>query len=315
MLWIITFLVAGFIGLVALLVLIATAKDEKNSDDIAPSAFFVALLMAIIVGVTTLVSSVHVIDARNVGVVKTFGSITGQIGEGFQFTWPWQSVDEWEVRTQVITPKTECKNGVTGCLNAGSIDIQDVYVQLAVNMNVSPRDIQSLAREIGPSYKDTVVFNRLAQVTKAVISTYKAEDILANREAIRQEVVTRMRAEMEEYSIAIDDILLTDISFTDEFQNTIEKKVAAQQEALTEQNRVAISQAQAKQVEAAAQGRAAALIAEAQGQAEANRLVSASLTPQLIQFQAIQKFNDNVQIVLVPSGTGNLLDPSSFLRP
>lgn len=293
-----------------------TAMDHNTRErtDHKLNTLPVAALFLVVWLVLTLLSSIHQVDARNVGVVKTFGSITGQVGEGFQFTMPWQTVEEWNVRTQVIEPDDICANGTKSCLNAGSVDIQDVYVSIALNMSVNPRDIQSLAREIGTSYRETIVLNRLAQVVKAVVSTYKAEEILANREKIRAQITERMRTEMDEYSISVDDVLLTNIDFTDQFRQSIEAKVVAEQNARTEENKVAISQAQAKQAEAQAQGRALALIAEASGQAEANRLVNASLTPQLIQFQAIQKFNDNVQIALIPSGTGNLLDPSTFLN-
>lgn len=263
--------------------------------------------------IITLLSSIHQVDARNVGVVKTFGAIGGQVGEGFQFTFPWQSVEEWNVRTQVIEPDSVCSNGAKACFDAGSVDVQDVYMQVALNMSVNPRDIQSLAREIGTGYRDTIVLNRLAQVVKATVSGYKAEEILANREKIRAQITERMRDEMDEYSISVDDILITNIDFTADFKNSIEAKVVAEQNARTEENKVAISQAQAKQAEAQAQGRALALIAEASGQAEANRLVSSSLTPQLIQFQAVQKLADNIQIALIPSGEGIIVDPATLL--
>jgi len=52
----------------------------------------------------------------------------------------------------------------------------------------------------------------------------------------------------------------------------------------------------------------------AEAQAEANRLLAESLTPALIQFQALQKLADNVQIALLPAGQGIIIDPSTILK-
>ncbi len=93
----------------------------------------------------------------------------------------------------------------------------------------------------------------------------------------------------------------------DAFTNAIEEKQVATQNAQAEQNKVAVSQAQAKQKAATAQGDADALRINAQGQADANNLLSASLTPQLIQFQALQKLAPNVQIALIPGAPADNL--------
>jgi len=74
-----------------------------------------------------------------------------------------------------------------------------------------------------------------------------------------------------------------------------------------------ISRAQAEQRAATAQGEADRLRIEAQGQADANRLINESLTPLLIQFQALQRLADNVQIALIPSGNGIIIDPATLL--
>jgi len=258
--------------------------------------------------------SVHIVDAREVGVVRTFGSITGQVGEGFQVTWPWQNVETWNIRTQVIEPDTRCSNGSPKCMDAGSVDVQDVYLSGTLNISVDTRDVQQLARNIGQNYRETIVLNRLYQVVKETTAKYKAEDILSAREEIRSAVRGRMVTEMAEYSIRVDDFLITNIDFTDGFKKAIEDKVIVAQQAQAEQNRVAIARAQAEQRAATAEGESNRLRIEAQGQADANRLISSSLTPQLIQFQAVQKLTDKVQIALIPSGQGIIIDPASLLR-
>jgi regulator of protease activity HflC (stomatin/prohibitin superfamily) len=250
-----------------------------------------------------------------VGVVRTFGSITGLVGEGFQVTWPWQSVETWNIPTQVIEPDTRCSNGTLKCMDAASVDVQDVYLNGTLNISVDTRDVQQLARNIGPSYRETIVLNRLNQVVKETTAKYKAEDILSAREEIRNSVRDRMITEMADYSIRVDDFLITNIDFTDAFKKAIEDKVIVAQQAQAEQNRVAIARAQAEQRAETALGEANRLRIEAQGQADANREISSSLTPQLIQFQAVQKLSDKIQIALIPSGQGIIIDPATLLQP
>ncbi len=78
----------------------------------------------------------------------------------------------------------------------------------------------------------------------------------------------------------------------------------ATQDALAAQQRVAQSKAEAQQE-----------IERARGQAEAQRLRANSLTDRNLQFEALQIFRENPpQIVFLPAGASNLLDPSTFLR-
>lgn len=308
MFWLVLFLGFGVIGLVSLAIAVSSVAPNERATG---GAVAVAALLANIV--VTIIFSMHIVDAKHVGVVRSFGGITGQIGEGFQFTWPWQRVEEWNIRLQFVEPDTSCSNGTPKCMDAGSIDIQDIYIEGQLNLEVDIRDVQNLSRNIGKSYIDTVVRSRWYQVLKKTTAKYRASDILAVREEIRAQVREDMKAELAPYSISVSDFLITNIDFTDAFRAQIDNKTRAEQEALTEQNKVAVEEAKARQAAAVAFGEAERLRITAQGQADANRIVSQSLTPQLIQFQAIQKFTDKVQIMLIPSGTGLIFDPASLL--
>jgi regulator of protease activity HflC (stomatin/prohibitin superfamily) len=258
--------------------------------------------------------SVHVISAGEVGVVRTFGSITGQRSEGLQLTWPWQEVETWNIRLQTVLPESRCADGSVNCLDSFSSESQDVFIRAVVNLRVDPRDVQELARTVGANYVERLVLPRLQQIVKDTTVAYKSVDIAPNREAIRQKIRERLGQELSQNSINIEDLLITNIDFRPEFKQAIEEKVKAEQDALTEQNRVQIARAQAEQRAATAQGEADRLRIEAQGQADANRLINESLTPLLIQFQALQKLADNVQIALIPSGSGIIIDPSTLLQ-
>jgi regulator of protease activity HflC (stomatin/prohibitin superfamily) len=71
--------------------------------------------------------------------------------------------------------------------------------------------------------------------------------------------------------------------------DSINLKIAATQKAEQRTNEIATAEAQAKVVEAEANGRAKSILVEAQAQAEANRLLSQSMSDVLVQYRAIEK--------------------------
>jgi len=86
----------------------------------------------------------------------------------------------------------------------------------------------------------------------------------------------------------------------------INRTIEAEQEAIAEQNRVIKSKAIADQKIEDARGRGQSVLDEAVKQAEANLKLSASLTPELVKWQAIQKWNG--QLPNVTGGAVPMID-------
>lgn len=247
--------------------------------------------------VMTFFASAHQIEAGHVGVVYQFGSIEGQISEGLQFTAPWQGVKVADIRVLKATFER---------MTAASNETQDVYVTATMNYSVSPNAIQNLYRTVGPNWFDRLVSSRMNNFFKDETVKYKAVDIIPNREAIRTNVRTRLVDSLQPYSITVVDLLIDNIAFNPGFTKAIEDKQIATQTALREQELVKQVEYQAQQRRAEAEGIADATRIEAQGQADANRVLNNSLSPALIQYTAIQRLSDNIQLMLVPD-SGNFL--------
>ena len=219
---------------------------------------------------------------------------------------------------------------------AFSRETQDVVVDATVNYHVEPGAVQKLYREVGPNWFDTLVEPRINQFFKAETVKYSTVDIAPNREIIRRNVQSELDADLKRYSITITDLLIDDIDFNPEFKAAIERKQIAVQDALREQERIEQAKAEAVQAkerakgeadafearahgEAAAEierarGNATAILLQANAQAEANRLLDASLTDRVVQYLAIDKLANNIKIALIPSGQGLILDPATLLR-
>ena len=286
----------------------ALRKESESGSPEADRGLIVLLLAAAVfvlwVGAHTAFASLKQIEAGSVGVVYQFGEIVDQKAEGLQFVWPWQ-----ELRRETIRVQRARFDNISGF----SKETQDVFISATVNYSVAPEAVQTLFRTVGPNWFDTLVETRVNDFFKEETVKYNTVDIAPNREQIRTDVRDKLDRELSVFSINVNDLLIDNIDFSPEFKASIEQKQIAAQDALREQERVTQAEFEADQVVARAQGDADSIRIRAEGQAAANDLLDASLTPQVIQFLAVEKLAPNIQIALIPSGEGIILDPTALL--
>jgi regulator of protease activity HflC (stomatin/prohibitin superfamily) len=253
----------------------------------------------------------HSVDAGHVLVVRQFGEIVGQRGDGFQTIAPWQTAEEVSTQVESQQFQMDDRGGVAtreGAIRSGpavSEETQPVYAVVTLNYRVSDQAIQRLYTDVGSAFFGKVVAPRVFQVFKNETVKFRSVAVAPNREEIRREVQEELDRQLEDFSVDVVDFLINDLEFPKEFTAAIERKQVATQDALAAQQKVAQSKAEAQQE-----------IERARGQAQAQRLRANSLTTKNLQFEALQIFKENPpQIVFLPAGQGNLLDPSSLLRP
>jgi len=289
-----------------------TAEEDAKIAGIVLKVVAGILLIVAVLG--TAFASIKQVPAGHVGLVYTFNNITGQRDAGIQLVAPWQGFKLADVRIQKVRPATTCFDGqIEECLEAFSKETQDVFIVATVNLSVNKGDVQDLYRNVGSDYLEKIVRPRVLQIFKDETVKYTSVEIAPNRETIRAVVRERLSKELAPYSITVNDLLIDNFDFRPEFKQAIEAKQIATQEALKQQELVAAEAAKARQVAATALGAAEKLRIEAQGQADANRLIAESISPQLIQWQAIQRLAGNVEIALIPSGNGIIIDPAALL--
>ena len=246
--------------------------------------------------VHTLSASFHQIEAGHVGVVRTFGEITRQVPEGLQFTAPWQTVEIESLQVQARS----------FTLASATDESAEIQIQAILNFKVDVRAVQQLHREVGTRWFEIIVAPRVASLFKDETKNFRLEDILASREVIRRNVSSALNGEMAPFSIEVVDLLITNIELPVDFRLEVERKLAREQAVKTAQfdkaRRIAVAEAEEQEI-----------IIQARGLAEANELLGESLTPTLLQWQALQKLAPNVRIALIPAGEGIILDPTTLL--
>ena len=239
--------------------------------------------------------SLHTVGQREVAIVYNFsGTIAGKKDPGVVTTAPWQHVKKENVGIRhdefVFTESNA----------AVSSDQQKVFASLSVNYRIDPENVVDLYKRVGPSWKSIIVDARVPQDFKEITATYPTQKITEQREKLRGETKVRLAEELAPYDIEVVDVFVTNLGFSQTYTDSIEAKQKQVQDALRAEAKVREVEAEAKQRIALAEGEAKANVARARGEATANRLRQRSLTPLLVQQQAVEKLNPNVQTIICP---------------
>jgi regulator of protease activity HflC (stomatin/prohibitin superfamily) len=241
------------------------------------------------------------IPAGFVGVVSQFGRIQdAELSPGLHWVPPIvNNVTNVDTRVRAIQVE-----GYT----AASREQQDLFMNLTLNYHVDPDRASDILQGLGTDFEARIVLPRFLDIPKSVTDDYGTTQVLNARDEIRSTAEDLLTAELEPYGFVVDGINLENFGYSPEYNAAIEQRQIAEQEVQRQQQILAQQRIQAEQAVVRAEGEANARIEEARGEAEANRLLTASLNPLLLQWQAIQKLQDNINIALVPSDGGLILD-------
>lgn len=258
----------------------------------------IIVIVVLVVAAAALSSSLFVtVPTGHTGVVTTFGKVEDFVlGEGMHMKLPWQNVIKMDNRAQKQTLNTQ----------AFSSDIQQVNVIVSINFSVDRETSQNLYRNVGAAYYETVIEPRLYENVKAVFAKYSAENLIAKRSTLSDEIDALLRPEVKHYGIELINISIEDIDFTDVFTDAVEAKQVAEQsklkaaieqeqkvlEAQKEAERQVIAaKAEADVQKIAADAEAYSVKTKAEAEAEANEKIAASLTEELIRYFQAQQWN------------------------
>lgn len=225
-----------------------------------------------------------IVPAGHRGVVLWWGSVEQRImGEGLNFIVP---VAERVIKVDVKVQPHPFKE-----IDASSKEYQNVKMTGMMNFHIDPAYVNDLYQKVGLDFADKVIDPAFNDFVKEVVPTYPIGDILPKREEIRQRAMTKLGDNLARYHIIVDDIYFANIRFSPEYEGAIEAKQVAQQQVETQRQVLAQREIEAQQNVATAKGEAEAILVVAQGQAKANDALSRSITPILVQYKGIEKWN------------------------
>ncbi len=219
-----------------------------------------------------------VISAGQRGVVVNLGKVQDTVlGEGIHPIIPiLTQVKKMNVRIQ----RTDLEEEV------GTKDLQTLQAKISLNWHIEPTEVNAVYQNIGSNDQliDVIIIPALSEAVKASTPQRNSEEILKQRETLKQEIDNRVKNRLEQRGIKVVDISLVRLSFSDNYKQSIERKKIAEQDAET------------------AKKEAEAMITKARGQAEAQKLLRQSLNPELLQKQAIEKWDGKFPMVMGGNG-------------
>jgi regulator of protease activity HflC (stomatin/prohibitin superfamily) len=258
-------------------------KNSRNNLNVALPSGLTSYLIggAILFFGLILFKPFAIVNAGERGVVMRFGKVQdGILDEGIHLKLPIvTTVENLTVRVQ--------KSDITA--QASSKDLQDVKTDVAVNWHIDPVKVNRIYQRIGDEEEilNGIVSPAVNEVVKAATAKKTAEEIITKRTELKQEIDLQLQNRLKTYDVLVDDVSLVDVSFSPEFAKAIEAKQIAEQQA---------KQADFEALKA--EKEATAAVNRAKGQAEAQRLQRQTLTSELLQQQAIDKWDGKFPTVM-----------------
>ena len=247
----------------ALLIHARVQRKKRTGRRGAPIALSIPMIAAGGLLLVMIPGSFHTVNAGEIAVVKELGVIvsTELPGTYFDF-WLTRSYEKYDAKVQQLEINT----------SAYTSDAQPMDISMTVQFQIRQDNVQDIAIDYGSL---TALTNRIQSVaierTKAELSKYQAEVLIATRENISPSVESTIsQAIGDKYYVTFKSAVLTDISFSDAFEAAVEAKMMAQQEKLQAEYENEKAKEKADTALYVAEQEAKALLAKAQAQADAD---------------------------------------------
>ena len=237
-------------------------------------------------------SSFEIVGAGERGVVfSKFGGVQSSVrGEGLQLKIPFvHTIIPIDVRIQ------KSETGAT----ASSKDLQTVSSRIALNYHIAPDRASQVYQEVGAFYKERLIDPSVQEAVKAVAAQFTAEELITRRAEVSTLIKETLSERLMPRNIIVDEFNIVDFNFSDVFNQAIEAKQTAEQEALKAQRDLERIKIEADQK-----------VTSAKAEAESQRLQRETITETILQLRAIEKW-DGV-LPQVTSGAVPFIDLNSI---
>jgi len=249
-----------------------------------PKPRTIGILILLFILLIVLWGTFVIIPAGHRGVCLWWGSVEKRImGEGLNFIVP---LAERVIKVDVKVQPHPFKE-----IDASSKEYQMVKMTGMMNFHIDPAYVNDLYQKVGLDFADKVIDPAFNDFVKEVVPTYPIGEILPKREEIRKRAMIKLGENLARYHIIVDDIYFANIRFSPGYEGAVEAKQVAQQQVETQKQVLAQREIEAQQKVATAKGEAESIQVVAQGQAKANDALSRSITPILVQYKSIEKWN------------------------
>ncbi|KAM3102707.1 prohibitin family protein [Phormidesmis sp. 146-12] len=258
-----------------------------------------AALIAIGLGaLVTLVKSMTIIPTGQVGVVDLFGQVSNQtLDPGVHLRHPFAKVVTFSTQTKEIKETTQAPS------KEGLI----VNVDVSILYRLDPAKAKQIYQTIGTNYEEVILIPQVRSLIRAATASYESTTLYTtNRDNLSQQLRDSLNKALSDRGVIIEETPLRNVTLPESIQQSIQARLQAEQDS---QRMEFVLQKERKESDRKR--------IEAQGNADAQKILSQSLSDRVLQFrqiEATQKLaeSQNAKVIILngdSKGTPMILQP------
>ncbi|MEO6847943.1 MAG: prohibitin family protein [Chthoniobacterales bacterium] len=266
------------------------------------------------------------VPSGSVGVKRVWGKIDPKVlSDGLVWLNPFSDSVE-QVSTRLVDVSEEA--------HSASRDLQNVDTKVTITFNATGEMAPQLLTNIGnlPQVSRVIISPAIQECVKAITAGYSAEDLIKKRPEVKSQIEKAISDYVNAVltskgihnALNLRSVAITDFNFSHEFNQAIESKVKAEQDALRALNdktkRITDAEASAAERKLAADAEAYSNLARARAEAESITATSISRAaaiqresealaknPNIIELRKVEKWNGTLPMYTLGGGAGTLI--------
>ena len=218
----------------------------------------------------------------------TGGLMKESLRDGFYWRAPWNDVFTYDVRYQSFTEK----------IDALTADDLSVTLHAAITMSPIAEEVYFLAQEVGNNWYQQLVRPQFLSAVRGVVAQYTMVTLPERSSEIGNKIEAVMVESLKGRHLEVYSVALSEIEFSQMVLKAIEQKQAKEQEKEQKEFELVIAQRNAEIAGIQAKGEGDALRIRAEGQSQAQEIISKTLTPDYLRFKLYE--SPNAKMIIVP---------------
>ena len=199
------------------------------------------------------------------------------------------------MQTLVLTRTPTEGNPYNEEINVNSVEGQPISLDVSMSFELLADKVPFLYTSFRTdvvTIEHNYVKQAIRQSLQEVLGNEPIADVMGPKKAeVTSRVAALLTTRLAQYGILVKQFTINELRPPPSVVEAISQKNVMQQQALTAENELQKNKFQAQGDSIKAMGHAKAILAEAEAQARANRLLAESITPTLVQYKLIEKWN------------------------
>ena len=286
-------------------------KKEKSSMDSyyrhepKKLPLYIAAVPGCLAAVLIILSMIYAQDVGEVAVIRNWGgSLAGYTEDaGFHAKAPWQDVVRYDVRNNLVNLYGEAEYAYNGgaaegaCVTVNDKGGASADIDLQVVYSLNADAALQLYADYGTqqNFTSSVIQNDVRAKAREVAGKYDTITMLTNRGEFTNGLTKTLQEKWKTIGLVVEQVSVQDVRYSGDIMkrySEAQEAEIAKQKALNEQE--------------AAKVKAETAVIQAKGEADANRVLAESLTPEVISqhyIEALQEIGQKGNLVVVPEGS------------